>query len=61
MKVMSKLTKNKKMEKKAALFEKLIGKLTLVENLFRHFVSNDWCFESLEISEMYNKLDSEEQ
>jgi hypothetical protein len=61
MKLMSKLTKNAKMKKKAAFFEKMIKKMMAVENLFRHFVANDWGFESLEALQLYNSLDSEDQ
>jgi hypothetical protein len=61
MKFMAKLTKNQKMLKKALLFEKLIKKMQNVEMMFRHFVSNDWCFETLHVMEMFNSLDAEDQ
>jgi len=49
------------MKKNAERLMKMNKRVALVERLFRHFVANDWCFETARIFEMCEQMSKEEQ
>jgi hypothetical protein len=49
------------MKKNAEKLAKINNRVSRVEVLFRHFVSNDWCFENSRMFELMDALSPEER
>jgi len=49
------------MKKNAEKLQKMNKRVTVLEKLFRHFTSHDWCFESKKIFEVIDWMDADER
>lgn len=49
------------MKKNAEKLMKMNKRVTVLEKLFRHFTSNDWCFESKQIFEVIDWMDEDDR
>jgi hypothetical protein len=49
------------MKKNAKMLGKVTNRNVLLEKLFRHFVKNDWCFETRRLDELLHLMPAEER